>query len=113
MLDTERIAHLLENLSAAQSNVRESAIELSNARENLAVESARTLQGHEFVGKNAEAREREATILIEDDPKINGLQAEVREAIRGLAIHTDDLELTRTEIGLWKALAYQVGGLHS
>jgi hypothetical protein len=106
MLDTERIAHLLENLSAAQSNVRESAVELSNARENLAVESARILQAHEFVGKNAEARER-------DNAAINGLQREVRGATRGLAVHTDDLEFARTEIGLWKALAYQIGGLHS
>jgi hypothetical protein len=113
MLDTERIAHLLENLSAAQSNVRESAVELSNARENLAVESARILQAHEFVGKNAEAREREAAILIEDNAAINGLQREVRGATRGLAVHTDDLEFARTEIGLWKALAYQIGGLHS
>ena len=105
MLTEERIERLLGDLEAALALLTDAADAVESAGELAAVAKASALEEHEFTGKNAEAREREALLTCVENATVQEKEFSLRMRKLELERAKARAELTRCAIKLWIAAA--------
>ena len=109
LLTEQRIEALLSELFEALHEERCAAEQLTIARKDTEFFHAKTLLENPPVGKNAEERAREVAVILAEPEPVKATNRRI-EAERCLERAKARVELARTAVGLWEALAYQSAG---
>lgn len=110
MLNEEQIDRLLQNLNRASERFIDAMYQAEHQADVAAVAKASALEEHEFAGKNAEAREREALLTLTENATLGDAEFSLRMRRMDLERAKMDVEMARAAISLWKAAAYEAAG---
>lgn len=107
MLTEEKIKQLVADLDAAHVALIGKQIAVQKLTADLAEMEAEALDGVTLIGSTQKDRDREAILYLNGNEDIRARREELRFAENAILYLKAGLDITRTTISLWKALAYQ------
>ena len=110
MLTGQQIARLRKELELALSEHTKTRARTEELSEGLTLIEAKTYLDHDFVGKNAEARQAEAIVLLSTSEAVAAVRKWAREAQYDEAIAKARVEIATRDIQLWIAAAREMTG---
>ena len=110
MLTGQQIARLRKELELALSEHTKARARTEELSEGLTLAEAQTYLDHDFVGKNAEARQAEAIVLLSTNEDVDRKRDAVHNAQYDEAIAKARVEIATRDIQLWIAAAREASG---
>lgn len=107
MLNSSKIAKLRQELELALWEHVKAHSRVEETSEELSLMEAQTYLNHIFEGKNAEARQAEAIVLLSTSEAVVARRKALREAQYNEAIAKNRVEIATRDIQLWIAAAHE------